>query len=518
MASLISTIVGSAVGFGSAGGVSTVLSPVFELAQYKMNAHFQHKIFQMNELALMVTRGIITENDYYKMASENGFDKIKAQAFLIATRQMVTASEIIIRMRKGSIKKEEAQIEAAKIGIDVLTFDKIVDAALVLPTPQDMIRFLVREVFSPDIVKKFKQDADFPPEAIAEFAKIGVPESLVKQYWIAHWELPSINQVFEMYYRFSPDMEEVWSKELEGTGLKKEDLITDQTTVELLLKTQDVMPFWRPRQLGIAYQPLNRVDIRRMIRLRQLDYKQTLYQFRKIGFSPVDAQRMTWFSIIFESLPFWSDRIKDQSITIDEIKKELDEWQVPKNIQTDIIAREIMPLTEGQVKKYKDITQAFIERAFKNGQIDRAKTVELLMNLKYTEENAKFIIDVWNFEVTEVKKKARDLSKAEILKLFEYDRITKSTAIERLIFSGYSQQEGEDLVFIKEYEIARKAERGLTNEERELSKTDIQKLYEIGEFSRKEALKRLEAVKYSKEDAENIIAIVDARLNKKENA
>jgi len=516
MASIIGNIIGTSVGFGTASGLSSVLSPIFELAQYKMNAHFQHKIFQMNELALMVTRGIITENDYYKMATENGFDGIKAQAFLIATRQMVTASEIIIRMRKGSIKKEEAQIEAAKIGFDVLTFDKIIDASLVQPTPQDMIRFLVREVFNPDIVKKFKQDADFPPEATAEFAKIGVPEKLVNQYWQAHWELPSINQVFEMYYRFHPDMEEVWSKELEGTGLKKEDLVTDQATVELLLKTQDVMPFWRPRQLGIAYQPLNRVDVRRMIRLRQLDYKQTLYQFRKLGFSPVDAQRMTWFSIIFESLPFWSDRIKDQSITIDEIKKELDEWQVPKNIQTDIIARELLPLTESQVKKYKDITQGYIEKAYKNSQIDRPKAVELLQNLKFTEENAKFIIDIWQFEISEVRKKAKDLSKAEILKLFEYDRITKASAIERLIFSGYSQQEAEDLTFIKEFEIARKAERGLTPEEKNLSKTDIQKLYEIGEFRRKEAIERLIKAGYDKEEAESLIAIVDARIAGKE--
>ena len=40
--------------------------------------------------------------------------------------------------------------------------------------------------------------------------------------------------------------------------------VIDTAELDMLLRAQDVMPFWRDRLTAIAYRPLTRVDVRRM--------------------------------------------------------------------------------------------------------------------------------------------------------------------------------------------------------------------------------------------------------------
>ena len=174
---LAGTFAGSLLGSATA----SASNPLFEMLNYRMNAHFQQRIFTLNELALMLIRGVINENEYFARAAENGFNKVRAGDFLQASKQFVGIGEIIIMLRKGAMKKEDALKDAIKLGYNAISFEKMLDATEVLPTPNDLTRFLVREVFSDETVKKFGQGAELPTNAYAEFARIGIPAKLADQ-------------------------------------------------------------------------------------------------------------------------------------------------------------------------------------------------------------------------------------------------------------------------------------------------------------------------------------------------
>jgi hypothetical protein len=147
------------------------------------------------------------------------------------------------------------------------------EASFLIPPPQDLIVMAVREVFSPETAARFGQFEDFP-EAFAEWgAKQGLSKDWCLRYWAAHWGLPSATQGFEMFQR---------------SIIEREDLV-------LLLKSLDVMPFWRDRLIQLAYNPFTRVDIRRMHQLGVLNDSQVLRAHLDLGYDPEKAQLLTEF-------------------------------------------------------------------------------------------------------------------------------------------------------------------------------------------------------------------------------
>jgi len=104
---------------------------------------------------------------------------------------------------------------------------KLLAIARRIPPISDMIRFAVREVYSPDVRARFGQDDDYPEAFTAKAALHGLSEEDAKAYWAAHWELPSTEQGFRMFHRS----------------------LIDKPTLELLLRAKDIMPFWRDKGL-----------------------------------------------------------------------------------------------------------------------------------------------------------------------------------------------------------------------------------------------------------------------------
>jgi hypothetical protein len=143
-----------------------------------------------------------------------------------------------------------------------------------IPGSQDMIRMMVREVFTPDVRAKYGQDEDYPTEADRLLAMHGFSSYWARNYWAAHWELPSAGQGFEMFHR----------------GLITED------ELKTLLRTLDIMPYWRDKLIGITYNLIPRVDIRRGWELGMIPTEELERRYRWLGFSPDDAVIMSAIS------------------------------------------------------------------------------------------------------------------------------------------------------------------------------------------------------------------------------
>jgi len=150
-----------------------------------------------------------------------------------------------------------------------------------LPPPSDLIRFSVRDVYYPEVIKKYGMDKEFPEKFVEEAKKLGMDEEVARKYWIAHWELPSISAVFEMLHRLPKDMPRERFKKYEEMGLKYENLITDVETVKDLIRRHDIEPYWRDRLVALSFNPITRIDIRRMYRLGVFTEEDVYWRYRE---------------------------------------------------------------------------------------------------------------------------------------------------------------------------------------------------------------------------------------------
>jgi hypothetical protein len=143
--------------------------------------------------------------------------------------------------------------------------------ARAIPTMSDMIRFAVREVYNPPLRKKLGIDAEYPNAFTAQAALHGMSEEHAREYWAAHWRLPSARQGYQM----------MWRKEIEPADLDN------------LLKALDYPPAWRDKLANIAHIVPGRIDLKRMFKFGILTRAEVKQGYVAIGYDAVNAERMT---------------------------------------------------------------------------------------------------------------------------------------------------------------------------------------------------------------------------------
>lgn len=234
---------------------------------------------QIAELVDMRWRGVIPEADYFKKCSQFGFNAEVAKDLFTISETLLTMHDYIALWRRGHISETDCDNNLHKMHLDSGEIKSAKAVTLFFPSAPDLIRFAVREVYTPDILAKFGAMEDLPAKYLTEAAKTGLTDEHAKNYWAAHWELPSAQMGFQMLHR----------------------RIIDQDSLKLLLRALDVMPFWREALVKLSYNPLTRVDVRRMYRLGVLNEEQVTDAYLDRGYNPANAKLMTEFTIAFEA-------------------------------------------------------------------------------------------------------------------------------------------------------------------------------------------------------------------------
>jgi len=199
------------------------------------------KVVPLGDLIQLRVKNRIDEGDFYKWSKENGFDENFADLLRLAQSQYLTGMEYVNLWRRGHITENAVDDHLKHLGLqelDVQLFKKVTEY---FPLPGDLVRFAVREVYTPSVVSKFGLMADIPTKYLEEAEKAGLVEEQARNFWAAHWQLPGINQGYEMLQRGEINREEL----------------------EALFVAADIMPFWREPLLNISYNPfLIRMEVK----------------------------------------------------------------------------------------------------------------------------------------------------------------------------------------------------------------------------------------------------------------
>lgn len=205
-----------------------------------------------------------------KALEQHGIRNDTAEKVLATSTRLLDPFDISLAVFRGAVTLDQGLKELEKHGYTKDDALRYMAVRQLLPAPSDLVRFGVREVFTPDIAAKFRLFDEFPAAIVPLGKQIGYTENTLRQYWAAHWDLPAPGQGFDMYHRG----------------------IINRDELSMLLKALDVMPFWRDKVIKLADEIIPRRALGTLQDAGLLDREDVIDRLFALGYSREDAALM----------------------------------------------------------------------------------------------------------------------------------------------------------------------------------------------------------------------------------
>ena len=410
---------------------SKITEPSWRDFIYKQEATQLSRLVDPEVIIKNYFKDIFNRGEFVSQMNRYGFGIDAIDRFIEASRALLSLGDLTTAFRRGYIDDITFRKKIKDYGYSDFDSTTIFRLSETIPSLSDIITMAVREVFSPETAKKFGQFEDYPSILTGHAAKQGLSEEWSKNYWAAHWTLPSITQAFEMLHRRVINLDDM----------------------NVLLKAQDIMPYWRDKLTAISYNPLTRVDVRRMYRLGVLTRDEVKSSYLDLGYNEQNAERLTEFTIRYETQDTGDENSEIRQLTKSIILKAYNRGTLTRPeamtrlSQLGYIANDIELLLtiqdyDNEINKYPDRTKQFNDRmsdviiaAYRKGSLSYNDALERLKSSGYRDNDATIALTFSDLEeqttlrasiVGEVKQQyiERTITSAELTNLLNQYRFT----------------------------------------------------------------------------------------------
>ncbi|MBA7647135.1 hypothetical protein ES703_54905 [subsurface metagenome] len=341
------------------------------------------------------------------------------QKYIDAVLTKPSSSDVIAYELRQENDLANLDVRLTQIGVHPDWLDTYKTLASRIPPVADIISMAVREAFTPSIAARFGQYEDFPTDFGKYAAQQGLSLDWARRYWAAHWGLPSPQQGFEMLHRG-----------VIGVG-----------DLEMLMKAQDIMPFWRDKMTAIAYRTLTRVDVRRMYELGVLDRRGVYESYQDAGYSDENAERMTDFTEAYirekqthsaqeDIIKAFSQRMIDRSEASSLLTRIGLAYKLSDYLLDDIEYKREWDRIDAQIKGIRNL--------YKKGQYDLNTTTAELSKLDLPANTITLLMEQWWYEIKAIEVKT--WSKAETIRFMKSGVISKERGEVELYNMGYDKE------------------------------------------------------------------------------
>lgn len=167
-----------------------------------------------------------------------------------------------------------------------------------IPGPSDLVRFAVRHVFEPDIVKELGFNDEISKDFLDWHEKQGFgwkfdikhekfgewkDATWAQAFWWAHWVWPAPTQLYEFYQRARPLPDDPTKSRLAGLPPFTFDKL------KLGLRGNDYPPAFRDYLAAISFRPPTRYDAQYAYQQQQIDFAELKERLRDVGYNEGDA-------------------------------------------------------------------------------------------------------------------------------------------------------------------------------------------------------------------------------------
>ncbi len=219
--------------------------------------------------------------------------------------------------------------------------------------------------------------------------------------------------------------------------------VITEDELKMLMRAQDIMPFWRDKLIKISYAPFTRVDVRRMYKEGVIDRDDVKRTYLDLGYDDWHAEKLT-------------------------------EWTIKEAISEE-----------------RKLTRSLIEGLYKRGVFSREEAREALIAIGYIPELADAIIAKVEYDI-EYKYKDRII--AAVRKQYLKGLISENDAISKLSKINMLSTEIEQLLYEWQLEKEARAEVLSVGELKELARKKV-----IGHDM---FIDKMTQIGYTKSDAE----------------
>ena len=391
-------------------------------------------------------RKFISADEAFRQLKLHGYDTVQASLILGLAYDRLPPETAIRAWLRGLISEQELDQLLEISGYFGKDLRVLKELAFYIPSISDLIRMAVREAFNPEAIRTFQLDMDYPEELTKWAQAQGLSRDWAMKYWIAHWELPSLTQGFEMFHRtirnpVDPNADAVVSP----FGETRYNVI-GRETLRMLMKAQDISPFWRDKLEQISYLPLTRVDVRRAYDLGIINENDVYFTYRDLGYNHENATILTEFTIL-ETISEERNRVRNELIELYEegaiTKEELHNALIGLRYNQRAIEILLEYAEFRKIRKRIERYKRYFKALYMRGDIDEDGLHDRLVRLGLESDEVIALLDEWR---TEKIAKERTLTKSEIEQAFRKRVISEQKAREKLARLGYSDEDIDILI------------------------------------------------------------------------
>ena len=210
-----------------------------------------------------------------------------------------------------------------------------------------------------------------------------------------------------------------------------------------LLKIADYPRYWRERMKELAYEIPTRVDIRRMYELQVISEKDVYEFYRKLGYSPDHAKALTEYTIL-------DTLTSERNSVIKEIEKCYKDGLIDKNDAIDMLSQLkvnkptidllIQAWELSEQREYVNMLTESVHDRFRNGVITELQARQELTALGLKGRQIETYITKWKIEKSKLTK---TLTVTQISSAYKLNIISFEQALDRLVALGYTREDAE---------------------------------------------------------------------------
>lgn len=228
-----------------------------------------------------VDRELMTEAEFIDNARLAGINAHRAKIANEAQTPLAPPELLKQLFLRGEISEKAHDTILKHWGYETDTIKGFKAVYHEIPPITDLVHFADRWAWDDKIAARFLYDTEFPEIVNDWAAKIGLSSEWFKRYWRSHWQLPSLQDIFEMFHRLRP-------------GEVKQPF--DGEDLNAYLLTTPLPPYFHELLKEITYLPLTRVDIRRMYKVGVLNDEQVYKAYLDLGYDDTNAKRLADFT------------------------------------------------------------------------------------------------------------------------------------------------------------------------------------------------------------------------------
>lgn len=292
------------------------------------------------------------------------------QAWKVLPNHLADVGTLIRLKYRGLITPEFYEDQLRKQGVGTEVQKAYEDGYLFYPAPTDLVMWLAKEVFEPDMIARYGLDAELPTGQLDLFEKAGVNIDQMTNYWRAHWEHPAWTVVSELLHR----------------GQMTEAEVRDW------FRLVEIPPFWRDKMMNVSWAVPTRVDVRRFWDMRTIDEPRMREIYEHRGYHGKDLDDYVLWTKVYTEFPSLMARYKNGWVTTEEVESELIALGMPPERAKTMIEEKIKKEAAGRTTKERDLTKAEIVKGVKKDVITLEQGQELLEDMGYDADEAEYIM------------------------------------------------------------------------------------------------------------------------------